>query len=639
VKLDRNGDLDTNWGTDGIVTGPGFNYPGGVAEGSNDSIYVADVFNHRIVKLNRNGGLDTGWGDSGMVTGPGFNEPYGVAVGSNDSIYVADTANNRIVKFTATAPVSAAGNASDGDCSDQVAFMAMIKKKGIDFGNLIDCGALDKKSMIEAGQLKSVKIEPQGRAGSSENVKIKFTPTNPVLEGGEVVVTFPEGFKATEGKTLGKISEGSEEQVLIDDDGQTVTVELASGAGAGEEVVLTLSEINHSAVSGAPTEGGSVETQTSTGVAIDSCLDGPDCTIEYTDVEPGILTGLGFRLKWEQGLPREDGLPEVREVVAGDGRTLELLPTAAGSTGVVLLSFTTANPVPAGGTVEVTFPKGFDAADVSGRIEGEFWPSQAADEGTPTFDEDSKVEFRANVTYRPEGSSVIIEPTSLVDEDFTFPSGAKVHLWLTNIKNPAVTGVPEGGAIVTKNRAGVVIDRACGDVSDEQSEIVCERDLPVSAEGGGIDLDCGDDSGEQSEIVSEIVCVEVDLITPGKLDVSENGIRLDNKKAGGTGNVTVTFTLDNPLPFNGAIAVTLPKGFRLNSGENITKANFINPAEGEVEVEFYVVDEETTVVFFRKGSGVELKEGETVELKLTNIRNPQVSGPTHNFEIRTSVGK
>ena len=133
--------------------------------------------------------------------------------------------------------------------------------------------------------------------------------------------------------------------------------------------------------------------------------------------------------------------------------------------------------------------------------------------------------------------------------------------------------------------------------------------------------------------------MKVDTITPGKL--TENGVVLDNNKAGGTGYVTVAFTLDNPLPHDGAIAITFPEGFILNSGE-ATEASFTNWYEiPSVDVINHTNDGRTTVLIRRlKSSGVpELHEGREVELKLTNIRNPQVSGPTQSFEIRTSRGQ
>jgi hypothetical protein len=601
VKLGPDGGLDTNWGSNGIVTGTAadaqFSLPSGVAVGPDHSVYVADRLNNRIVKLGPDGGLDTNWDTDGIVTGTAadaqFNQPFGVAVGSNGSIYVADSDNHRIVKFTDTALVSAVADGSGGDCSDHAAFKAMIEEKGVgvDFGALIDCVALNQESLVDPGQLKLVKIEPQGRAGSTGKVKISFTTANPVLEEGQVVVTLPEGFGVGDNTEVTLEVDGGSVSVDSSTDARSVTAVFRTPIKAGDDVVLILSDIKHPEVSGKPTEGGGVETQSLAADPIDSCLPWNDgCTIEYTDVKPGALTALVFDLK------------------AGElNRVGNLSHTAAGSTGEVFVSFRTTNPVPADGKVVVTFPKGFEVGtgiDVMGFEVGldedsDYWKAVECEGGCPS------------------GSRSV---TITVGEGIG--AGELVRLKLSDIKNPEVTsgvnGEPQDGGIVTYNTAEVVIDGAC-EAMLEGSDIV-NGSWPQG-------IDCA--SGQ----------VTVDPITPGKLGVSEDGIKLGNEKAGGTGDVTVTFTLDNPLPANGAIAVTFPKGFVLNSGD-ATEAKFIDPEEGTFSVrEIKHEDgEKTTAVFSRNGLD-ELEEGHVVKVKLTNIRNPQVSGQTQNFEIRTSVGK
>ena len=641
VKLNPDGVLDhgwgNGWGTNGMVTAPGgdawgTNSPTRVAVGSNGSIYVADMGNHRIVKLDPKGELDLGWGDKGIVTGPGtdaklegplevdplgvdhpgaeylpgfvllpadpgasgvrtaaqFNNPADVAVGDDHSIYVADSLNHRIVKFTE-------GNGSGGDCSDNAAFKAMIEEKGfgVDFGALIDCVALNQESLVDPGQLVSVKIEPQGRAGSSENVKISFTTKNPVLEEGQVVVTLPEGFGVGDNTEVTLEVDGGSVSVDSSTDARSVTAVFRTPIKAGDDVVLILSDIKHPEVSGKPTEGGGVETQSLAADPIDSCLPWNDgCTIEYTDVKPGALTALVFDLK------------------AGElNRVGNLSHTAAGSTGEVFVSFRTTNPVPADGKVVVTFPKGFEVGtgiDVMGFEVGldedsDYWKAVKCEGGCPS------------------GSRSV---TITVGEGIG--AGELVRLKLSDIKNPEVTsgvnGEPQDGGIVTYNTAEVVIDGAC-EAMLEGSDIV-NGSWPQG-------IDCA--SGQ----------VTVDPITPGKLGVSEDGIKLGNEKAGGTGDVTVTFTLDNPLPANGAIAVTFPKGFVLNSGD-ATEATLLKPDGGTVDrvtVIEHTSDERTTALIRLKSLSIPLNENDEVQVKLTNIRNPQVSGQTQNFEIRTSVGK
>ncbi len=86
-----------------------FNSPRDVAAAPDGTLYVADSLNHRILHLNQDGTLLNAWGEfaasdyntNQIAPGGGFNEPWGLAVGPDGSVYVADTWNNRIQKFSA----------------------------------------------------------------------------------------------------------------------------------------------------------------------------------------------------------------------------------------------------------------------------------------------------------------------------------------------------------------------------------------------------------------------------------------------------------------------------------------------------------------------------------------------------------
>lgn len=100
---------------------PEFSGPRGIAVAADDSIYIADTFNNRIVHYSADGELIGSWGtyaDASQGSAPGgtFNEPWGIGVGPDGSVYVTDTWNYRIQRFTADGEfMTMWGNSGMGD--------------------------------------------------------------------------------------------------------------------------------------------------------------------------------------------------------------------------------------------------------------------------------------------------------------------------------------------------------------------------------------------------------------------------------------------------------------------------------------------------------------------------------------------
>ncbi|MEJ2706015.1 MAG: TIGR03663 family protein [Anaerolineales bacterium] len=95
---------------DRMIGNPGsepgqFLNPRGIAVAGDGSLYVADTKNNRIQHLAADGSVLQTWGSyadvaKGEAPGGTFNEPWGIALGPDGSVYVADVWNHRIQKFT-----------------------------------------------------------------------------------------------------------------------------------------------------------------------------------------------------------------------------------------------------------------------------------------------------------------------------------------------------------------------------------------------------------------------------------------------------------------------------------------------------------------------------------------------------------
>jgi DNA-binding beta-propeller fold protein YncE len=72
-------------------------YPGGLAIGSDGSVYVISQTTRRVLKFSNAGALQATWGSPGFGDGQ-FNSPVDIAVDSEDNVYVSDV--DRIQKFT-----------------------------------------------------------------------------------------------------------------------------------------------------------------------------------------------------------------------------------------------------------------------------------------------------------------------------------------------------------------------------------------------------------------------------------------------------------------------------------------------------------------------------------------------------------
>ncbi|MVM31720.1 hypothetical protein GO755_16855 [Spirosoma sp. HMF4905] len=114
-------------GDGGLATAASLYNPFSVATDSNDNLYITDLFNHRIRKVSSNGIITTvagngssGFsGDGGLATAATLAGAYNVIVDGTGTIYIADLFNHRIRKVSASGIITTiAGNGSSGFSGD-----------------------------------------------------------------------------------------------------------------------------------------------------------------------------------------------------------------------------------------------------------------------------------------------------------------------------------------------------------------------------------------------------------------------------------------------------------------------------------------------------------------------------------------
>ena len=95
--FDQDGLFLHKWGVPGSGDGQ-LSQPAGLSFDREDNLYVVDRQNNRVQKFSKDGKFLAKWGEAG--SGPGqFNHPWGITIDHRGDVYVADWRNDRIQKF------------------------------------------------------------------------------------------------------------------------------------------------------------------------------------------------------------------------------------------------------------------------------------------------------------------------------------------------------------------------------------------------------------------------------------------------------------------------------------------------------------------------------------------------------------
>jgi hypothetical protein len=252
-----------------------------------------------------------------------------------------------------------------------------------------------------------------------------------------------------------------------------------------------------------------------------------------------------------------------------------LATAVAGSTTTATITFVPQSAIPSGGKILVTFPSGSSAYTVA--------PTTA----TPTG-------FNTGTTLAIESitqTTVTIGATTTSAADTYTPGAGKVlTITLDGITLPASATTGTIGvldALSTKAANGSALDTISGSLS-----------FPQLVSGA----------------------------------MTNTSVTLSSNAKGATGDVTLGFTIANPLPAGGSIIITLPTGY---AGSGATGVQAITPATSlcAPSCTASLTGQTITVVI---GSNT-IAKGTSVSLKLTNITNPATATAGAAFTIRTTT--
>ncbi len=251
VTIAGNGATDYNG--DGIPAMAAALTPTDIAIGRDGSLYIVDMYNHRIRRVDADGVIHTvagngrsGFsGDGGAATGAQLNYPFGIAVGPDDSLYIADMDNNRIRRVS---PEGVITTVAGGGVADETS------------GTIGDGGAATQAVLSYPSH---VTVAPDGTLyiADSEQHRIRKVTADGIIttvagngEGGYN----GDGIPATQASLMypSKVTLGTDGSLYIVDSGNyrirkvnpegVITTVVGTGVGGynGDEIPATQAQIS-----------------------------------------------------------------------------------------------------------------------------------------------------------------------------------------------------------------------------------------------------------------------------------------------------------------------------------------------------------------------------------------------------------
>ncbi|CAM9252504.1 unnamed protein product, partial [Discosporangium mesarthrocarpum] len=394
-------------------------------------------------------------------------------------------------------------------------------------------------------------------AGYEGAADLTFTTSNPVPADGKIYLTFPSNFTGISvNSTIALQGLDGDLTVAIENDSMTVRVArdgTGSSVPAGTSVSIRLNDgIINQQYEGWSSAFPLVKTTLANDVAID------EASTEFNKNDramPVLFTPASFAV----------------------APILTLASYTAGIQGSANLTFVTSNPIPADGSVTITFPGNFSDVNVTeanalAGLDGGVSVVMGVDGYT--------------VTVRRDGTGT------------PAPAGTTIYLGLNGVTNQRFEGRSAAFPLVKTTLAdnNVAIDEASEDFN----------------------------SGDQVPGV---------LFTPAGF-TTRPSLSLASYAAGVEGSANLSFTPSNPIPVGGSILVTFPSNF---TSVNVSTAVPITGLDGGLGV--LMDSDEITVIMVRDAMGTVVPAGTEVSISLVDgIQNQLFEGWSTVFPmVRTTL--
>jgi sugar lactone lactonase YvrE len=178
--------------TQGFVDGTGtmaqFNRPNRITIDTDNNLYVADTYNHKIRKITPEGVVSTLAGStSGFADGQGsaaqFLAPEGIAIDIDNNLYVTDAGNHKIRKITPEGVVSTLAGSTSGFADGQGSAVQFNAPSGITMDTDNNLYVADTRNH------KIRKITPEGVVSTLAGSNRGFADG----QGSAVQFNFPHG--------------------------------------------------------------------------------------------------------------------------------------------------------------------------------------------------------------------------------------------------------------------------------------------------------------------------------------------------------------------------------------------------------------------------------------------------------------